>query len=177
LLTYLNSFSFTTYYDSVLSAVYFNIYCYIFLICQIFLIIFMFDTTYFRTINELKFISDLKKIVSPTLNTFLSMAGIPPFLGFCSKFVIFIVIFEKINLLFIVLYSFFNLFVIFFYIQNFRFLSSNKSYSGFFNLPLFSKKKFFFNVLSLFQFINFFSIFYFGDILCFLNGLSIFSNF
>lgn len=159
----------------VLSAILLNMYFYLILIFNIFIIIFMFDTSYFRTINELKFISDLKRIMSPTLNTFLSMAGIPPLLGFCGKFVLFIIIFEKINIIYVVFYSIFNLFVIFFYVQNFRFLSTNNSYVGFYNLPIFSKKNFFFSMLSFLQFINFFCIFYFSDFLLYLNTVTVYN--
>lgn len=174
LLTYLTSSNELFYIDNVISSILFNIYVYIFLIISVFTILFMFDTSYFRTMNELKYIGDLKKIVFPILNIFLSMAGIPPLLGFCSKFILFIVIFEKINLTVSLLYSFFNLFVIFFYIQNFRFLSTNKYHVNFFNLPVFSKKSFFLSSISFIQFINIFFIFIFEDLVVYLNGVSIF---
>lgn len=176
MLSYLNFFDFGLKNDSSLFIIYLNVYIYVFLVCQLFLIIFMFDTTYFRSITELKFIGDLKKITSSLLSTLLSMAGVPPLLGFCGKFIIFIIIFEKINLVFVILYSVFNLFVIFFYIQNFRFLSSNKSYLDFYKLPIFSKKNFFFDTLTVFQFLNFFSIFYLGDLLIVFENVLIFNN-
>lgn len=134
----------------------------------------MFDTKYFKTLNEFKFIGDFKKILSPILNTFLSLAGVPPLMGFCSKFIIFIVVFEKINFTFILLYSFFNLFVIYFYIQNFRFLSSNKTYIYFLKIPQISKNFFLFVLLSLFQFFNFFFILFFEEFLIYINFFSIF---
>ena len=90
MLIYLNNLDFSFHSDFILTSILINIYSYIFLIIQIFLVFFMFDTTYFRTLNELKFFGDLKKISSPILLIFLSLAGIPPLLGFCSKFIIFI---------------------------------------------------------------------------------------
>ena len=99
---------------------------------QIFLVFFMFDTSYLRTVNELKFVAAFKKFSTPVLTAILSMAGIPPLMGFCTKFILFILIFEKLNFFFILLFSVFNMFAMFFYIQNFRHLSSNKNYQSFY---------------------------------------------
>lgn len=125
----------------------------------------MFDTSYLKTINELKFIASFKKFSTPILTAILSMAGIPPLMGFCTKFVLFILIFEKLNLFFIILFSVFNLFSMYFYIQNFRHLSSNKTYQNFYLWDGSHKNHSLYLMLNTIQFINFFFIFIFEDFL------------
>jgi len=135
----------------------------------------MFDTSYLRTINELKFVASFKKFSTHVLTALLSMAGVPPLMGFCTKFVLFILILEKFNILFIVLFSVFNMFAMFFYIQNFRYLSSNKTYKIFFLWDGSYSNYTYFTLLNTIQFFNFFFIFVLEDFLFYFYSILFFS--
>jgi NADH:ubiquinone oxidoreductase subunit 2 (subunit N) len=134
----------------------------------------MFDTSYLRTVNELKFVAAFKKFSTPVLTAILSMAGIPPLMGFCTKFILFILIFEKLNFFFILLFSVFNMFSMFFYIQNFRHLSSNKNYQSFYLWGGSFENYTFFTLLNSIQFLNFFFIFIFEDFLFYFYNITFF---
>lgn len=57
----------------------------------------------------------------------LSLAGMPPLIGFVGKFVLLVFIVLTNNYLFFVLVVFVNLFMLYFYIQNIRFIISKNS--------------------------------------------------
>lgn len=57
----------------------------------------------------------------------LSLSGMPPLLGFFAKFFIFVFIMAKANYLMLGLFFFFNLFALYFYLQNTRYLLQNRS--------------------------------------------------
>lgn len=158
------------YYFSVLL---FNIFSYIFILINMFLIFFLFDLKYIKTLNDLKFFGNLPLITTFIVILLLSFAGIPPLLGFVSKFLIFLFIVSKSNYLFLFLFVFSNMFIIYFYIQNLRFVVSQKIENKFFlknnyvNLNL--------NLILIFNYFNYFnifSIFYFEELIIFLNFIS-----
>jgi NADH:ubiquinone oxidoreductase subunit 2 (subunit N) len=162
---YLNEYSF--------SLILFNIIIYIYLLINIFLIFFIFDIKYFKTLNELKFFGNLPFVSIFLVLLLLSLAGIPPLIGFLSKFLIFIYLFSKQNLIMFIFFIFVNVFIIYFYIQNLRFLISknvsNKFIykNNFINLNI--------NLLFLINFFNFFNLFsilYFEEFIIFLNFIS-----
>ena len=104
---------------------------------------------------------------------FLSFAGIPPLAGFLSKFLIFIHIFFKSNIVIFLFFLFMNLFVMYFYIQNLRFIIS-KQIS---NIFIFKNFLVFLNKFSLFSInlLNFFNItiiFYFEEFFLYFNLMS-----
>jgi NADH:ubiquinone oxidoreductase subunit 2 (subunit N) len=105
--------------------------------------------------------------------SFLSFSGVPPLVGFLSKFLIFIHIFFKSNVVIFMFFLFINLFVIYFYLQNLRFMISKqisnifiyKNYSAYLN-----KSSLFFTNFT--NFLNVSGIFYFEELLLYFNLLS-----
>ena len=105
--------------------------------------------------------------------TFLSFAGIPPLAGFLSKFLIFIHIFFKSNIIIFLFFLFVNLFVIYFYIQNLRFIIS-KQISNIFiykNFFVYLNKSTLFSTNFL-NFLNLTGIFYFEELFLYFNLIS-----
>ena len=84
-----------------LSIVLLNIIVYITLLFSMFSLIFIFDLRFFRTLNELKSFGNLQFFLMTVILTLFSMAGIPPFSGFVTKFLMFIFIFLKKNIFFV----------------------------------------------------------------------------
>jgi len=162
---YFNEYSF--------SLIIFNIIVYIFLLINIFLIFFIFDMQYIKTLNELKFFWNLPLITVFLVLLLLSFAGIPPLLGFIGKFLVFIYLFSKHNILMFLIFIFINIFIIYFYVQNLRFLIS-KNISNKFII----KNNFVYinnNIAFFINFMNYFNllgIFYFEEFFIFLNFLT-----
>lgn len=150
-----------------------NLIIYVILLLNFFLIIFLFDFNYIKTLNEIKYFSNLPFVSFFIICLFLSFAGIPPFLGFLSKFYIFFYLFSKNVYIYIILFLFFNLFSIYFYVQNLKFLVTKKIH----NKLALKKNKINFNsniifIINILNFFNVFSIFYIEE----LNILFIFIN-
>ena len=70
------------------SLIFLNIIIYIYMLINLFLIFFIFDIKYFKTLNELKFFGNLPLITIYFVLIILSFAGVPPLLGFISKFLV-----------------------------------------------------------------------------------------
>ena len=105
----------------------------------------------------------------------LSLAGMPPLLGFVGKFLLLIFLAYKNQFLLFIIFSIINLFMIYFYIQNLRFLVSKTSSN------LLAIKGYFVNIdftlISIVVFLNFFNIFgilFFEDFLILINYWSSF---
>lgn len=161
-----------------LSILLFNIFSYIFILMNIFLLFFLFDLKYIKTLNDLKFFGNLPLITTFIVILLLSFAGIPPLLGFISKFLIFIFIITKNNYLFLFLFIFSNMFIIYFYIQNLRFVVSKNISNKFFiyNNSIDLNKNLIL-IFNLFNYLNIFSIFYFEEFLIYLNLTCSYYNF
>jgi len=137
-----------------------------------FSIFFLFDLRYLKTLSDFKYIGSLKSISVYIVILLMSFAGIPPLLGFVSKFLIFLVFFKKSIWFLIFFFSFLNFFVIYFYIQNFRFLVSKVNYNNLLTSLDFSNS---FNLILIICFLNFFNLFgiiYIDDFLLFFNYIS-----
>jgi NADH:ubiquinone oxidoreductase subunit 2 (subunit N) len=104
------------------------------------------------------------------------MAGMPPLLGFFGKFFIVVFFFKKSQLFLFILFIFINVFVIYFYIINIRFIitKSNKSYffiknyTTYLSFPIICLLLFFF-------LLNFFGIFFLSDFILFIDALTSFN--
>ena len=133
---------------------------------------------YLKTLNELKFFGNLPLVTIYIVIILLSFAGIPPLLGFISKFLVFLFIASKQNYLFLFLFVFSNMFVIYFYIQNLRFLTSKNTSNKFY-----IKNNFIYvnlNIINYFNYFNFFNIlfiFYIEEVLIYFNIISSFYYF
>lgn len=147
---------------------YFYLFIYIYSIFFLFLILFSIKNT------QLWYFTDLQNYFKYTiLNTmlivvFLSMGGLPPFIGFFAKFsVISLLLFNQEYLLFF-LTLFFGLFISFFYIQNYRFYGFNiKNLNFSKNIFILKYNKIFFFFLYIFLFFNFFNFFFINDLFIF----------
>ena len=164
------------YYNIVV--VYINIFTYIFLFVFFFSMLFLFEQKNFKVLSDLKIFYKLDFLSISSITILLSMSGIPPFIGFFSKFLVFIYFFYQQKYIFIIFFSILSFFTIYFYIQNLRFLVSKTSIGY---LP---KKGFFrflntrlVNLIVLLSFINFFSIFYLEDMLYFFIQITLLKNF
>lgn len=161
------------FFEFWFSLLFFNVLVYIFLLVNIFLLFFLFDLKYLKTLNELKFMSNLPLIFVFTVLLLLSFAGIPPLLGFLSKFLIFIFLISKKNFFVVFIFLFFNVFVIYFYLQNLRFIVSKNISNKFViknNFVNFNKNIIFY--INFFNFFNLFGLFYFEEFFIFLNYIS-----
>lgn len=113
-----------TYYEYSLSVVLFNIFIYVILLYSLFSLFFIFDLKYVKTLNELKYANYMGSISMFIIIGFLSLAGIPPLLGFSGKFYLFIYFFSKSNIFYLSIFVIYNFLSLFFYLQNTRFLAS-----------------------------------------------------
>lgn len=123
----------TSYYEYFLSIITFNIFLYTLLVYSLFSLFFVFDIKFVKTLNELKDMNYIDGIITSIVLIFLSLAGIPPLLGFISKFLLFIYFTLKANFFLLFLIIMFNLFTMFFYLQNIRYLTSTNP-KNYFNI-------------------------------------------
>jgi NADH-quinone oxidoreductase subunit N len=74
-----------------------NISIYIFLLFNVFGLFFLFDLRYLRTLNELKNCGSIVFISITLALILISLAGVPPLLGFVGKFLLFIFLIKSSN--------------------------------------------------------------------------------
>ena len=166
-------------FDSVYYNFYFfslillNIFTYIFVLINIFLIFFLFDIKFIKTLTDLKIFNNVSYLYMSISVILLSLAGIPPLAGFIGKFLIFIYIFYKNNLLMFLLFIFINVFIIYFYLQNLRFLVSKTQPNNFYiNLYRVSFNYKCIKYINICNFFNVFLVFYLEEFIIFLNYIS-----
>jgi NADH:ubiquinone oxidoreductase subunit 2 (subunit N) len=161
------------FFEYGISLILLNITIYIILLFILFGVLFLFDIKFFKTLNEFKGFGSLIFLSVTVLVALLAMAGIPPMLGFVGKFLMFIYFMFKQNYLIAIFFTFFNFFVIYFYIQNIKFMVTKSSTSFFIvknNFIYFNYNFIYFIVLL--NFFNFFGIFFCEDILFFFSFVS-----
>lgn len=158
-----------------LSVSYFYLFTYLYFMFFLFIILF-----FFKNNNNVWYFTDLQFFFKNTIIMtgfsvlFISMAGIPPFLGFFAKIsLVSLLLFnEEYLLFFLTLIS--GFFISFFYIQNYRFFGYNvKNISYNKNLFIFKNNKNLFITFYLFLFINIFSCFFISDFFIFSTFISI----
>ena len=176
MLNYNTVFFFKNYYYGY-SIIYMNVYIYIFILYTFFSLLLIFDVKKVKTLTNLKIFNKNNFLSVTTVLIILSMAGIPPLVGFVGKFLIFNYLFFSQKYLYILIFSFMNFFSIYFYIQNLRFLISKvqKNFflkSGFY---VFYNKKLI-DLIVLLNLVNFFGILYFEDFLYFFINLLLLKN-
>ena len=157
------------------SLLFINIIIYIFLLSQLFSILFLFNLKYFKSLSELKGLKTYNFIYMLVILIILSLAGMPPLLGFVGKFLLVILLFFRHNYFLFLLFIFLNFFAIYFYIQNIRFLLK-KDYS---NLIIINNNYSYINMklikyIVLINFFNVFGIFYFEEFFILFNYWSSF---
>ena len=165
------------YSEYGLSLVYFNIIIYIYLLFLLFSIILLFDIKNFLTLNEFRKFSGLQFFSVTLLLTLFSLAGLPPFIGFVSKFLMFFFLIFKKSFFFLFFFTVINIFIIYFYIQNVRFLISSVSQTPFFfkNNQVYLNFNLIFYIVVM-NFFNFFGIFFSEDLLLFVDNISQYNN-
>jgi NADH-quinone oxidoreductase subunit N len=153
-----------------------NVILYLIILTNIFIIFFLHDTRALKTINEFKGIFSNNFYVILIVVAILSMAGMPPLLGFFGKFFIVIFFLKKGQFFLFGCFIILNVFVIYFYILNIRFLitKSNKSFFFLKNYTVYIN--FNFVCLSiLFSILNIFGIFFLNDLVLYVNSLCSFN--
>ena len=134
-----------------------------------FILIFIILLTNFsklKYLNQIKLINSYVFLQQSFILIILTLAGIPPFIGFVGKFLIIIFLFENSQILIILMIVILNISMIYFYIQNIRFLLNNNNYNLFnYNMFIFNiNDKILLNIINL-NCINIFSIFIVADII------------
>lgn len=154
-----------------LSIIILNIISYLILLLILFSVIFLLNQKYFKTTNEFKNVGFSNYFLLLTVFTLLSLAGMPPLLGFIGKFLITIVIFINSSFFYFFIFVIINLFMIYFYLQNVRFLIKKT------NTKLISLTTNFFsldikliNLVNLLNVMNLFLLLNFEDLLIFISS-------
>lgn len=132
---------------------------YLLLLSALFLLFFFFNLTKVNTLLDIKLFNSYNFFTISILLLFISFAGIPPFLGFLSKFLMFVSILKKNHFLFLLFFTVLNTFMIYFYIQNTRFLVKTKVLLGLAIKTFYNAHNI--NNFNLFNAFNFFNVFSF----------------
>jgi NADH:ubiquinone oxidoreductase subunit 2 (subunit N) len=135
-----------------------------------FSMLFLYNLKKIKNLIELKLSNTLNFISITIIVTLLSFAGVPPFSGFLGKSIAIIFLFSKNQYFLLTLFTVLNLFMIYYYTINIRFMNqkliSNTIYiTGFF----FTFNVKFLNIIVFSNFFNLCSIFFFKEYLIISN--------
>lgn len=86
----------------------------------------MFNSHSLKNLNHLTVAPATPHFRFALLIALLSLSGVPPLLGFFAKFFLFVFLMSKANYFLLGLFFFFNLFALYFYLQNTRYLIYNR---------------------------------------------------
>lgn len=154
-----------------------NIVIYVLLLINIFGIFFLFDLRYLKTLSDFKYVGTLKSISLYIVVLLMSFAGIPPLVGFVSKFMIFLVFFKKSLFMLVFFFSILNFFIMYFYLQNFRFLTAKVNYNNVLTSLNFFNSSNLITTVCFLNYINLFGIIYADDLLLYFYYLTCNINF
>ena len=104
------------------SLIFTNILLYLLLLILIFSIFFFFNVNAIQTLSDLKLINTYSLFIMTLILALLSIAGVPPLVGFVGKFLLLVTILSNNNYLLFVFLCILNIFMLYFYIQNIRFM-------------------------------------------------------
>nr|YP_010411955.1 NADH dehydrogenase subunit 2 [Tetrahymena rostrata]QBI37925.1 NADH dehydrogenase subunit 2 [Tetrahymena rostrata]URP31115.1 NADH dehydrogenase subunit 2 [Tetrahymena rostrata] len=158
-----------------LSLLILNIINYLIVFLLIISIILLCDFSKFKSLNQFKEFNSYTFILYTLIFSILSMAGIPPLLGFTGKFLAILYSSFKSQFLIIFFMTILNIFGMYFYIQNLRFtVKKNKS-------SILNYKNYYVNInysiilnIVILNFLNIFGILFLNDILIILNYITSF---
>lgn len=157
------------------SLIFFNILIYLLSLTVIFFIFFLFNLNSFINLSSIKIFSSTYFFYMSIILSLLSLVGMPPLLGFVGKFLMVIFVNLKTHFFFSIIFIVLNLFLIYFYIQNFRFLIKKTNYVD--NSSFFKYNELNLNIIKILVFILFFilfGIFFFDDFFLIISSLLFF---
>lgn len=145
---------------SILSfSIYFTVYVYV--ITVMFFIIFIYMLDFQNQLNNSIKLNMIDSYLPIKINFFLflgSLIGIPPLMGFFSKLILFVTLMVFQKFLIIVILLLVNLFLLIFYLQQTRYIQTNKKKTYFFKINIEQNYNLYFIIIT-FQAINILSIF------------------
>lgn len=158
-----------------LSILLLNIINYLIVFMLIISIILLTNLSKFKSLSQFKEFNSYNFILYSLIFSLLSMAGVPPLLGFTGKFLAILFSIFKSQYILIILMTILNIFGMYFYIQNLRFVvKKNKS-------SILNFKTYYINInyaislnIIFLNFLNFFGILFLSDIIIILNYITSF---
>lgn len=152
-----------------------NIIVYLLLLIAIFSIFFMFNINVIQSLSELKLVNTYPFILSTIILILLSIAGVPPLAGFVGKFLLLILIIGSNNYLLFIILGFINMFTLYFYIQNIRFIiSKDSAYNNIIKNNYVVLDTSLVSIVCYINLLNILGIFFFEDLLLLINYWSSF---
>lgn len=153
-----------------LSLIIINIINYLLVFLPIVSIVLLCDISKIKNLNQFKEFNSYSFIMYTIIFSLLSMAGIPPLLGFTGKFLAVLFLSFKTQYFLLCLTLLLNMFSMYFYIQNLRFLVK-KSKSSIFNY-----KNYYINInysinniIVILNILNIFGFLFISDLLIIIN--------
>jgi NADH-quinone oxidoreductase subunit N len=158
-----------------LSIFFLNIINYLLVFSLIILLILLCNLSKFKSLNQFKEFNSYNFLMYTLVFSLLSMAGIPPLLGFTGKFLAILFLTLKSQYILIIIVTVLNIFGMYFYIQNLRFVVKKTKSS------ILNYKNYYINInysLTLnaivLNFFNIFGILFLSDLIIVLNYITSF---
>jgi len=158
-----------------LSIFFLNIINYLVVFSLIILLILLCNLSKFKSLNQFKEFNSYNFLMYTLIFSLLSMAGIPPLLGFTGKFIAILFLILKSQYILVLIVTVLNIFGMYFYIQNLRFVikKSKSSILNYRNYYININYSLTLNAIIL-NFFNLFGILFLSDFLIILNYITSF---